>query len=138
MPRISLALAKGFYTKDWQGFQDVWLSARKLNQIVVHLAARARLPVISFPPSAATSPPTYCATMGADTNAQRAETWVLSPWFTGMWLWIRACGTILSTEDLFVHLAKQLKPARIFLAGSEEGVLLISSEHSSKSYDLPR
>ena len=31
-------------------------------------------------------------------------------------------GTILSTEDLFVYLAKQLKPAHIFLAGSEEGV----------------
>ena len=32
-------------------------------------------------------------------------------------------GTILSTEDLFVHLAAHLKPTRILLAGDEEGVL---------------
>jgi isopentenyl phosphate kinase len=31
-------------------------------------------------------------------------------------------GTILSTEDIFAHLALQLKPTRILLAGVEEGV----------------
>ncbi len=31
-------------------------------------------------------------------------------------------GTILSTEDLFAHLARQLSPRRILLAGMEAGV----------------
>jgi isopentenyl phosphate kinase len=31
-------------------------------------------------------------------------------------------GTILSTEDLFEHLARQLHPERILLAGLEDGV----------------
>ena len=31
-------------------------------------------------------------------------------------------GTILSTEDLFIYLARQLHPERILLAGLEEGV----------------
>ena len=31
-------------------------------------------------------------------------------------------GTILSTEDIFSHLARQLKPRRILIAGIEEGV----------------
>jgi isopentenyl phosphate kinase len=31
-------------------------------------------------------------------------------------------GTILSTEDLFAHLAHQLHPSRILLAGIEDGV----------------
>jgi isopentenyl phosphate kinase len=31
-------------------------------------------------------------------------------------------GTILSTEELFEHLAKELRPERILLAGLEEGV----------------
>jgi isopentenyl phosphate kinase len=31
-------------------------------------------------------------------------------------------GTILSTEDLFAHLTRELRPSRILLAGLEEGV----------------
>jgi len=31
-------------------------------------------------------------------------------------------GTILSTEDLFAHLARQLRPTRLLLAGIEMGV----------------
>jgi isopentenyl phosphate kinase len=31
-------------------------------------------------------------------------------------------GTILSTEDLFAHLARELQPARLLLAGIERGV----------------
>jgi isopentenyl phosphate kinase len=39
-------------------------------------------------------------------------------------------GTILSTEDLFVHLAAPLRPARILLAGDEDGVYTDFEAHS--------
>ena len=34
----------------------------------------------------------------------------------------RIGGTILSTEDLFIHLAREFKPQRILLAGLDQGV----------------
>ncbi len=43
----------GVYTAaDWQGYQAVWASARRLNQIVVAACQQAGLPVLAFPPSA--------------------------------------------------------------------------------------
>ena len=35
---------------EWQGFRQVWESARKLNQIVLDLGRQAGLELISFPP----------------------------------------------------------------------------------------
>ena len=109
--------------EDWQGFQEVWLSARELNQIVVHLAAKARLPVISFPPSAATFTANHIVQQWELTPMRSVLAHGLIPLVYGdVVVDTTLGGTILSTEDLFVYLAKQLKPARIFLAGSEEGV----------------
>ena len=54
-------------------------------------------------------------------------------------------GTILSTEDLFAHLARELKPSRILLAGLEAGVwedfparTRLVNEISLKSYEAMR
>lgn len=108
---------------EWQGFQAVWLSARKLNQVVVSLSAQAGLPVISFPPSAT-----------ALTSSHVVQHWELTPLrsvlahglvplvYGDVVVDTSLGGTILSTEDLFVYLAKQLKPSRILLAGSQAGV----------------
>jgi len=108
---------------EWQGFQSVWLSARKLNQIVVEQCQKAGLPAISFPPSA-----------GVLTANQIVQQWNLAPMraalahglvplvYGDVVIDSELGGTILSTEDLFVYLARQLGPARILLAGSEAGV----------------
>lgn len=107
----------------WLGFVKVWQEARALNEIVVRALLGAGLPVIAFPPSAAVT-----------ARAGRVERWDLGP--------IRAAldagliplingdtifdlelgGTILSTEDLFLYLARQFAPRRILLAGIEPGV----------------
>jgi isopentenyl phosphate kinase len=101
----------------------VWQEARALNQLVVEALAAAGLPVIAFPPSAA---------VVAD-NGQ-VERWELAPLKTALEHRLLPViqgdvvvdrtrgGTILSTEDLFSHLAGALEPSRILLAGVEEGV----------------
>jgi len=115
---------KGVSTpEDWQGFQEVWVSAHKLNQIVISLATKARLPVISFPPSAATFTTNHIVQYWELTPMRSVLAHGLIPLVYGDVVVDTALGgTILSTEDLFVYLAKQLHPARILLAGSEEGV----------------
>jgi isopentenyl phosphate kinase len=108
---------------EWQGFIEVWQQAAALHRIVMDALLAAGLPAIGFPPSASVS--------AAD---GRIASWYLAPIQTALdanllpvvfgdvaFDSVRG-GTILSTEDLFVHLASQLKPSRIFLAGDEDGV----------------
>lgn len=114
----------GIHTsEDSLGYQQVWFSARKLNQIIVEEAQSLNLPLIAFPPSASittknheicswnTQPITQCFEMGLIPLVYGD---VVSDLSLG--------GTILSTEDLFLHLAHSLRPDRILLAGKVEGV----------------
>lgn len=107
----------------WLGFTEVWKEARALNNIVVEAMAQAGLPVIAFPPSA--------AVIARDGQVLRWELEPIQsalaagslPLINGDVIFdtIRG-GTILSTEDLFFHLARLLRPKRILLAGIEDGV----------------
>jgi len=108
----------------WRGFVEVWHQAAALNRLVMAALQAAGLPALAFPPSAA-----VLAADGAiaawDLQPIRAALDVgLLPVVYGDVAFdsVRG-GTILSTEDLFVHLAAHLKPTRILLAGDEEGVL---------------
>jgi isopentenyl phosphate kinase len=107
----------------WRGFSEVWHAARTLNQIVVEAFVQAGLPVIAFPPSAA-----VIAANGKIINwdihpLKAALAAGLLPLINGDTIFdtLRG-GTILSTEELFMHLAHQLQPRRILLAGIEQGV----------------
>ena len=110
-------------TPEWQGFAEVWRDARTLNQIVVEALASAGLPVLAFPPSAA-----VLATDGQVASwdlqpLQRALATSLLPLVAGDVIFdTQRGGTILSTEELFYHLALHLRPKRILLAGIEAGV----------------
>ncbi len=107
----------------WRGFAEVWLQAATLTWQVVTALHDAGLPAISFPPSAA-----VIASNG------RVRFWDLSalvaalengllPVIRGDVIFDRdQGGTILSTEALFEHLADELQPARILLAGIEPAV----------------
>ena len=109
--------------EDGLGYQQVWHSARSLNQIIISQAQSLNLPVIAFPPSA-------CIT----TNNHEIQAWNLQPIVRSFEMGLIPLvygdvvsdltlgGTILSTEDLFVHLAHALRPDRILLAGRIEGV----------------
>ena len=105
------------------GFQQVWFSARKLNQVIIERAKSLDLPLIAFPPSA-----------GITADNHEIKTWNLQPLlqsiekgliplvYGDVVMDLTIGGTILSTEDLFVFLAGFLRPDRILLAGRIEGV----------------
>ena len=107
----------------WWGFVEVYRDARALNQMVLEALLDAGLPVIAFPPSA-----------GVIAEDGKIRSWDLQPMqaalTTGLIPLINGDvifdtgrgGTILSTEELFAHLATQLAPRRILLAGIEAGV----------------
>jgi len=109
--------------QEWQGFVEVWREALMLNRIVVDALGQAGLPAISLPPSAS-----------ALAHDGQVEAWNLAPLrhaleanllpvvFGDVAFDSQRGGTILSTEDLFSHLAYQLQPRRILLAGIEAGV----------------
>ena len=109
--------------EQWVGFAEVWRDARLLNQIVIESLVAAGVPVLAFPPSAS-----VIAAGG------QVLTWELDPIRLALGAGLvpvlngdvvfnsRLGGTILSTEDVFIHLARHLRPERILLAGIEPGV----------------
>jgi isopentenyl phosphate kinase len=109
--------------EEWRGFANVWKEARALNQIIVEALHDAGLPAMSLPASA-----------GAEVADGMIQHWDLNtlhemlaenllPVVYGDVAFdsVRG-GTILSTEDIFQYLARQLNPSRILLAGIEPGV----------------
>jgi len=115
---------RGVHTsEEWRGFANVWKEARALNQIVIEALQEAGLPAVSYPAAA-----------GAIVANSEIQAWDLSRLIDGLeagllpvvygdvaFDWVRG-GTILSTEDIFNFLARQLSPAQILLAGIEPGV----------------
>lgn len=107
----------------WWGFADVWYEAARLNRIVMDALHAAGLPGISFPVSG-----------GVTAKDGQVAAWDLSPLIAALEADLLPVvygdvvfdqargGTILSTEDIFSHLARQLHPARILLAGTDDGV----------------
>jgi isopentenyl phosphate kinase len=109
--------------QEWQGFVEVWREAAALNRLVVDAFSDAGLPAMAFPPSA-----------GLTARDGLVETWNLAPLEAALQAGLLPVvygdvvfdqergGTIFSTEDLFDHLARRLRPGRILLAGLEAGV----------------
>ena len=107
----------------WNGFAEVWYQASHLNRHVMEALRAAGLPAIALAPvSAVTS------------RDIRVSAWDLAPLCAALDAGLLPViygdvifdevrgGTILSTEDLFAHLALELHPQRILLAGLEAGV----------------
>lgn len=109
--------------EEWVGFSEVWQEAAALNRLVMEALQRVGLPAVAFPPSA--------ALVAQDGHPQR---WELGPLQMALLAGLlpvvygdvvfdtKRGGTILSTEDLFDHLARLLRPQSILLAGIEAGV----------------
>ncbi len=107
----------------WSGFIEVWRQATELNHLVLQALEKAGLPALVFPPSSM-----VLARQGA------VEKWELEPLLQALKHRLLPVvhgdvvfdaalgGTILSTEDLFAHLAGYLQPSRLLLAGNEPGV----------------
>ncbi|KAF0112071.1 MAG: hypothetical protein FD147_338 [Chloroflexi bacterium] len=122
--------ASKYHTRDgvntfqqWQGFADVGSRARALNQIIIERLLLAGVTAISFSP---------CSSIIA--NDRKIIEWNtllieksllanIAPVIYGDVVFDqKSGGTILSTEELFEHLAHKLNPERILLAGLETGV----------------
>ena len=109
--------------EEWRGFFYVWSEARALHLIVCEAFQRAGVPIISFPPSSAII---SHGRSRVDWNIQPVESALdagLVPVVYGdvvfdTW----TGGSILSTEEIFMHLAERLPVNRFLLSGKDAGV----------------
>jgi isopentenyl phosphate kinase len=124
VPAERYATRQGVQTPaDWRGFAEVWREARALDDLVIAALTAAGLPAIAFPPSAAVIAENGRVATWDTAPIQSALAQRLLPVIQGDVVFDRTRGgTILSTEELFFHLAGSLHPARILLAGIEDGV----------------
>jgi isopentenyl phosphate kinase len=107
----------------WRGFAEVWYQASVLNRLVVEALRRAGLPAVTLAPISAVTARDGQVAAWDLTPLKAALANGLLPVLHGDVVFDEARGgTILSTENLFAHLARQLHPERILLAGLEAGV----------------
>jgi isopentenyl phosphate kinase len=107
----------------WQGFAEVWYQASTLNRYVMEALNKAGIPSVALAPLASVIARDGKVASWNKNPLQMALAANLVPVIYGDVVFdeIRG-GTILSTEDLFVHLALELHPQRILLAGLESAV----------------
>ena len=107
----------------WMGFAEVAAAAARLNQIVTDVFIAESVPVVSVPPSASAR----CE----DGQLMQLDTFVvltlldngLVPLVQGDVALDTVRGaTIVSTEDVFIYLARELQPSHLLLAGEVAGV----------------
>jgi isopentenyl phosphate kinase len=115
---------QGVTTKEeWIGFQKVCYDARSLNQLVMQSLQKANVPAVSFPPSTQITASNRVIQKWETSAIQNVLDHHLVPVIFGDTVLDTSIGgTILSTEELFIHLARQIEPSRILLAGVEDGV----------------
>jgi len=107
----------------WEGFAEVWYQASSLNRYVMKALHKANVRAISLPPSSSVIASEGKVSVWETTPIRMALSSRMVPVIFGDVVFdeIRG-GTILSTEDLFTHLARALSPERILLAGLESAV----------------
>jgi isopentenyl phosphate kinase len=107
----------------WLGFSEVWYQASALNRFVMDSLHTAGVPALALAPVAAVTAKDGKVADWDLGPLQAALSAGLVPVVYGDVIFdtVRG-GTILSTEDLFEHLAHELRPQRILLAGLEGAV----------------
>ena len=110
--------------EEWRGFAEVHSEATALNRIVTDILREAGLPVLSFVPMDAVHAANGKVSQWETNRIEECLSRGLIPVIFGDTVFDSARGgTILSTEDLFVHLCGVLPaPPHILLAGLEAGV----------------
>ena len=107
----------------WKGFAEVWYQASALNRFVMKALHKAGVRAIAHPPSSSVIASNGQVLVWETTPIRMSLSSRIVPVIFGDVVFdeIRG-GTILSTEDLFMHLALALNPERILLAGLESAV----------------
>lgn len=124
VPAKKFGTRQGVHSREeWLGFTEVWREAATLNKLVTDALHSANLPVIAIHPSSAVIASDGLVAAWDLKVIHAALDAGIVPVIHGDVIFdsIRG-GTILSTEDLFMHLASYLHPHRILLAGIEAGV----------------
>lgn len=132
--------------EEWAGFAEVRFQAAELNRFVMEALFKAGIPALSFPPSATVvSRDGQVASYETSPMRKALEHNILPVVYGDVAFDQVRGGTILSTEDVFGYLARELGPQRILLAGMEAGVWAdfpartkLINEVSSKSYEEMR
>ncbi|MGB7875588.1 MAG: isopentenyl phosphate kinase [Anaerolineales bacterium] len=107
----------------WRGFAEVWYQASRLNRYVVQALYEAEVPAMTFSPAASVWSKNGGVAGWDLSQIEYALEMGIVPIVHGDVIFDRdKGGTILSTEELFEHLARELHPGRILLAGLEEAV----------------
>ncbi|MCS6844036.1 MAG: isopentenyl phosphate kinase [Caldilineales bacterium] len=107
----------------WQGFAEVADAAARLNRLVVAAFLAAGVPVWSVQPSAGGwCEDGHVARWQVELFQMALAREVVPLTYGDAMLDVRRGGTIASTEELFVWLAERLRPQRIVLAGTVDGV----------------
>jgi isopentenyl phosphate kinase len=108
---------------DWRGFAEVAAVAARLGRIVTDAFLAAGVPVWSLPPSASAQCRGGELVSLETAPVERALAQRLVPLVYGdVALDELLGGTIISTEQIFAYLARNLHPARIILVGEVDGV----------------
>jgi len=107
----------------WLGYAEVAAAAARLNQIVTDIFVAEGVPVVSLPPSASArcedGALTYLDTFAVRTLLENQ----LVPLVHGDVALDNVRGaTIVSTEDVFIYLAREFQPTHILLVGEVAGV----------------
>lgn len=109
--------------EEWRGFAEVWLVAQRLNRLVMDALIAAGLPAVSFPPSAsAISRDNILTDLNIKPIRRGLQAGLLPVVYGDVAFDEEQGSTILSTEQIFSYLAKELQPNRVLLAGREPGV----------------
>ncbi len=123
--RPSLTVSKGDRGERdyWQGFAEVWFQAVALNRFVMDSLHTSEVPSLALAPVSALTTSDGKVSGWDLTPLKAALAARLIPVIYGDVVFDSARGgTILSTEDLFAYLARELRPQRILLAGLEAAV----------------
>lgn len=122
--------AAGHY---WNGFAQVWFQAATLNRLVIGSLHQAGISCVALAPVSAVSARNGKVARWDLAPIKAALAARLVPVVYGDVIFDQQRGgTILSTEDLFVHLAGKLRPHRLLLAGMEGAVWADFPERTQK------
>ena len=107
----------------WSGFAEVWFQASQLNRFVMDELHDEEVPCLAIGPVSAVAASDGKLSTWDLTPLKGALAAGLVPVIHGDVIFdsVRG-GTIFSTEDLFEHIARELRPQRILLAGLEGAV----------------
>lgn len=123
---------------DWRGYAEAGAAATRLNRIVTDIFLEAGVPVVSIQPSASAR----CRGGELQTLAVHPVQYALEHGLVPLVygdvalddLW---GSTIISTETIFVYLARLFPPQRILLVGEVKGVYTTDPHHDPRARLVP-